>query len=344
MINNLWFFFFKDVVYCCSVTDIGFVEFRFRINVLSEATEEIIDYDDFIPGFYIGINYMAADESGSASHNDLHNSYNIICRRYTCRKRLGIPKILRNLVKLALTCEVEVFRSISISSMSGQYQKIVIWTVVVVVVLATAVLIVLGITQPEPAAIGLSSSFVSTTAAAVTSTDHVEGNTSAKVSVIEYGDFQCPACGAYFPITQQIIANYGDKIAFVFRNYPLEQHADAQIASQAAEAAGLQGKYWQMHDMLYEDQNTWTNASPSNAVSQFFDGYASSTGINVAQFDKDINSAQVLAKIQNDLASGNAAAINHTPTFFINLKQIQDPTSYDQFKSVIDQALSAAGS
>lgn len=213
---------------------------------------------------------------------------------------------------------------------------------VVVVVLATGALIVLGIMQPP--ASQTPPNFVSTTAAAITSTDHVEGSANAKVSVIEYGDFQCPACGAYLPITQQIIANYGDKIAFVFRNYPLEQHADAQIASQAAEAAGLQGKYWQMHDMLYEDQNTWTNASPSNAVSQFFDGYASSTGINVAQFDKDINSAQVLAKIQNDLASGNAAAINHTPTFFINLKQIQDPTSYDQFKSVIDQALSAAGS
>ncbi len=225
--------------------------------------------------------------------------------------------------------------------MSDTQRNIIIWAVAVVVVLVTAGLIVLGVMQPSTP--NSSSNFVATTAAAITAGDQTEGSPSAKVSIIEYGDFECPACGYIAPIVKQVVANYGDKILFVFRNYPLPQHPDAKIAAQAAEAAGLQGKYWQMHDMLYDKQNDWTTAAPADVVSKFFDGYASSIGINVTQFDKDINSSQVAKKVANDTASGTAASIDHTPTFFVNLKQIQNPTTYDQFKSVIDQALAAAG-
>jgi len=228
--------------------------------------------------------------------------------------------------------------------MLGQYQKIIIWVAVAVVVAATAALTVFGIMQPEPAAIGGSSNFVPTTVAAITPTDHTEGNSNAKVTLVEYGDFQCPACGAYYQTVNQLVSAYGGKILFAFRNYPLPQHADAQVAAQAAEAAALQGKYWQMHDLLYDKQSTWSATPSSTVISQFFDGYASSLGMNVAQFNTDINSPQVLSKISSDVASGDAAPIQYTPSFFINLKQVPNPTSYDQFKSDIDQALSAAGS
>jgi len=186
-------------------------------------------------------------------------------------------------------------------------------------------------------------SFASTTVPAITAADWTEGNPNAKVSLIEYGDFECPACGEYEPLIQQLVSAYGSKILFAFRNFPLYSiHPDAGIAAQAAEAAGLQGKYWQMHDLLYKNQTIWTTVGPTAVVQQYFDGYASSLGLNVNKFNQDLQSSQVAAKIQADVTSGNAAQINHTPTFFVNLKQIPNPTSYNAFKAVLDQALAAA--
>src|SRR5262249_17883521 len=97
-----------------------------------------------------------------------------------------------------------------------------------------------------------------------------------------------------------------------------------------------------MHDLLYAKQNDWANDAPGSVVLDHFNGYASSLGLDVAKFDADISAAAVQTKIQNDVASGNAAAIDHTPTFFVNLKQIPNPTSYQEFASVIDQALGIA--
>jgi len=183
---------------------------------------------------------------------------------------------------------------------------------------------------------------------AITSADHMRGDTSgAKVSVIEYGDFECPACGQYEPIVQQLTQQYGSQVAFVFRNFPLYQiHPFATIGAQAAEAADLQGKYWEMHDLLYKEQAQWTaNTSLSTAqvISQYFDAYAQQLGINVSKFDTDINSDAVKARVQNDINTGNAAQIDHTPTFFINLTQIPNPNSLQQFQGDIQAAL-AGGS
>jgi protein-disulfide isomerase len=187
------------------------------------------------------------------------------------------------------------------------------------------------------------SDFVATTVPAITSADWQEGDTNSPVSVIEYGDFECPACGAYFPIMQQLLQNYGSRVDFVFRNFPLTTiHPNAMIAAQAAEAAGLQGKYWPMHDLLYTDQNDWVNDSTSTVVKDYFDVYASSLGLNVTKFDTDINSSAVANKIQIDMTSGNAAQVDHTPTFFINLTQIPNPTSYADFASVLDTAFASS--
>jgi protein-disulfide isomerase len=190
------------------------------------------------------------------------------------------------------------------------------------------------------------SDFVSTTVPPITSADHITGDATSSVSVIEYGDFECPACGEWEPLVEQLEATYGNRVEFVFRNFPLYQiHPFAKIGAQAAEAANLQGKYWQMHNLLYADQAQWTantSLTPAQVVTQFFNGYATSIGLNVAQFDTDINSAAVVARVQRDIDSGNAAQINHTPTFFVNLQQIPNPTGLAQFEQVLDQALASS--
>lgn len=186
--------------------------------------------------------------------------------------------------------------------------------------------------------------FVATSVPPVTSSDWTKGDASSSVSLIEYGDFECPACGEYQPLLQQVFKDYGSRVQFVFREFPLDSiHPDAHIAAQAAEAAGLQGKFWAMHDLLYANQNDWVTTDPTQVVAKYFNGYAQQLGLNVTKFDSDINSAQVTNKIAGDIASGNAAQIDHTPTFFVDLKQIPNPTSYAQFKAELDAALANAG-
>jgi len=180
-------------------------------------------------------------------------------------------------------------------------------------------------------------------AAAIAESDWTKGPKDAKVSLIEYGDFQCPACGAYFPMVERIRADYDGKILFAFRNFPLYSvHPNAGISAQAAEAAGIQGKYWEMNKLLYEKQTEWSSADPTKVVAQHFNGYARSLGLDVAKFDKDINISQVTDKIKSDVDGGNAAGVAQTPTFYVNLKQIQNPSSYEQFKTIIDQALASS--
>lgn len=188
------------------------------------------------------------------------------------------------------------------------------------------------------------SDFVATQTSPITAADHARGNTTdPKATVIEYGDFECPACGEYEPLVEQLTQQFGGQVEFVFRNFPLYQiHPFAMIAAQAAEAAGLQGQYWQMHDLLYKDQAQWTantSLSTSDVVTQFFDAYAQQLGLNVPQFKADINSDAVKQKVQNDLSAGNTAQVDHTPTFFINLTQIPNPDNLAQFQQDIQDAI-----
>jgi protein-disulfide isomerase len=185
--------------------------------------------------------------------------------------------------------------------------------------------------------------FKPTVTAPISASDHVRGNDQAAVTVMEYGDFQCPACGAYEPLVKQLQSDYAGKILFVFRNFPLYQiHPNAEIAAQAAEAAGIQGKYWEMHDLLYEKQNDWVNVANGSVVSDRFDAYAQSLGLDVSKFNNDIASTAVKDKVQADLTLGNQASVDHTPTFFINLTQIPNPQSYDEFRQVLDAALASS--
>ena len=169
--------------------------------------------------------------------------------------------------------------------------------------------------------------------------NHVKGKTDSKVTLTEYGDFQCPACKSYYPIVKELSESYGDKVQFQFRHFPLVQiHPNAFVASRAAEAAGKQNKFFEMHDQLYENQDIWSTATNPNS---YFEGYASQLGLNLDQFKSDMTSEAVSDQINADLKAGQALKANSTPTFAINGKKIEkNPQSIDEFKKLLDDELS----
>lgn len=160
-----------------------------------------------------------------------------------------------------------------------------------------------------------------------------QGDPKAPVRIVEFGDFQCPACGAAYPITKDIVAKNSSKIYFVFRHFPLSIHPNAQIAAQNAEAATLQGKFWQMHDILYEKQNEWT---PMQDPQPKFDEYAKSIGIDINKFHDDIKNT--IGEVNSDYTLGNKVGVDSTPTFFINGQKYPGVLPQDQFQQIIDAA------
>lgn len=136
-----------------------------------------------------------------------------------------------------------------------------------------------------------------------------------KVQLVEFADFQCPACEAAFPVIESIQKAYGNKITFVYRYFPLSQHPQAKLASAAAEAAGKQGKFWQMYELLFARQAEWSGKS--NA-SEIVTSYAKSLGLDITQFEKDATSRETTNRIAQDVSDGTSLGVNQTPTFFIN--------------------------
>lgn len=156
--------------------------------------------------------------------------------------------------------------------------------------------------------------------------DHLYGNKDAKVVLIEYGDFQCPGCGSAHPTVKALSEKYKDQMAFVFRNFPLTSiHPNARAASAAAEAAGKQGKYWEVHNALFESQNEWSNASTSERGG-IFAGYAEQAGLNKDSFSSTLTDQSVVInkKINFDIALGRKLNVSGTPTFYLNGKKLSD--------------------
>ncbi len=162
------------------------------------------------------------------------------------------------------------------------------------------------------------------------------GSESAKVTIVEFADFQCPACGTAHPIVKQILEEYGDRIQYIYRHFPLPGHKNARIAARAAEAAGAQGKFFEMHNMLFETQQEW---SEPNNPQEIFVGYAQSLGLDTAAFAEDMGDDVLSQAIQNDVNAGIELGVNSTPTFYINGKQYPGVLSYDNFKQIIDKEL-----
>jgi protein-disulfide isomerase len=172
-------------------------------------------------------------------------------------------------------------------------------------------------------------------------TNHVQGQGTKKVTIVEYGDFQCPACGAYYPIVEQARAKYGDDITFQFRHFPLVQiHQNAMAAHRAAEAADKQGKFWEMYNLLYTNQQSWSSGTNVNAI---FEAYAQQLGLDMDKFRKDVASNEVGNAINADIKAGQSLGVNSTPTFFINGKKV-DPLpnrTLEAFSKLIDDVINS---
>lgn len=171
----------------------------------------------------------------------------------------------------------------------------------------------------------------------VLQTDWYKGNKDAPVVIIEYSDFQCPACKAYQPVMEEVLAAYPDTVVLAYRHFPLKQvHLQAEKAAYAAEAAGKQGKFWEMHDLLFQNQETWAE---NRATKQIFSDYATNLNLNMDQFKRDVRSKEVKALVKADYMSGLQNAINSTPTFYINGERVVNPQGLDEFKKIIDPIL-----
>lgn len=167
------------------------------------------------------------------------------------------------------------------------------------------------------------------------------GSENAKITLTEFADFQCPACRSANDIPGQILAAYPNQVKFVFRHFPLSSHPFAMISAQAAEAAGAQGKFWEMHDLLYEKQDEWGNlTSPLNrdGVLELYKGYARQIGINDATFAQAVSANAFADVINQDMSAGSASGVNATPSFYVNNVLVDEP-SFAAIKKEIDTAL-----
>ncbi len=159
---------------------------------------------------------------------------------------------------------------------------------------------------------------------------HILGNASASAYLVEFSDFQCPACAAYAPVVKQLVETHKEKIAFMYRHFPLPQHTFAEQAAMAAEAAGKQGKFWDMHDALFANANNLSE----NKINEF----AKQLSLNEEQFNKEKNNQEIQAIIEEDKKDGRSFGITSTPTFFLNGKKLK-VTSPNQLIQEVTRAI-----
>ncbi len=174
----------------------------------------------------------------------------------------------------------------------------------------------------------------------VLDTDWTEGNVEAKISLVEYSDFQCPACAYYAEIVKQIMNEFGEHVVLIYRHFPLDIHKNSIPAARAAEAAGRQGKFWEMHDMLFDRQSDW---SAEINPEQKFTQYADQLKLDTAQFLEDYNSSATISYVEESLNSALSMGLTYTPTFILNGKIIK-PNSYDDFRNIVRDAVEKIGS
>ncbi len=159
----------------------------------------------------------------------------------------------------------------------------------------------------------------------------IRGSESAKITVVEWADFQCPFCVRVNPTLEQITKEYGDKVRFAFKHLPLSMHSKARAAHQAAEAAHRQGKFWEMHDLIF--------ASPKDLKPETYLRYANEIGLDIDRFDSDLSSSSVRKVIDDDLATAGELGVSGTPSFFINGRFLSGAQPYGSFARVIDEEL-----
>lgn len=165
--------------------------------------------------------------------------------------------------------------------------------------------------------------------------DHVKGNPDAAVTLVEYSDFQCPACAQFYKIVEEVLAEQGDNIRFEYKHFPLiKPHPYAVPAAKAAEAAGQQGKFFKMHDKLFENQQIWSNSAN---VHSHFNKYAEEIGLDVGLFKQHMRASVIQDKITEEMNEGRELGIPGTPSFFLNGKRME----FEMYQEFVDQITSA---
>jgi protein-disulfide isomerase len=189
---------------------------------------------------------------------------------------------------------------------------------------------------PLPAGQTLPTGDEQTTLIEARENDWTKGNPDSGITLIEYSDFQCPACASYSPVLEKLVEDEGDNFLFVYRHFPLTQaHPKAELAAQAAEAAGRQNNFWEMHNLLFERQNEWPNTF--NTKSKFVE-YARELGLDTEQFESDIDSDEVKNKVNQNSSEARTVGLLATPSFILNGKFIQNPQNLSEFKTLIQNA------
>lgn len=173
----------------------------------------------------------------------------------------------------------------------------------------------------------------------VTAVDHIKGNPEATVTLVEYSDFQCPACASFQPVVAELMAQYGDRLRFEYKHFPLPIHNYAQQAAVAAEAAAQQGKFFEYHDALFQNQQEWSNSATPQAL---FVKYAEDLGLDTEAFRRHQNSSVLRDAVRADLAEARELGLTGTPTFFLNGERMQFET-FDAFISQIALAIDPSG-
>jgi protein-disulfide isomerase len=215
---------------------------------------------------------------------------------------------------------------------SQQLKKVGIWAGVVVIILAAVGFIFLLVNTS-----GSNTTTTSINVKPISSSDITKGNKNAKVTIIEYSDFQCPSCAAYHPWVNQLLQDFSNKIYFSYRFFPLTNaHQNAMISAQAGFAAYKQGKFFEMADMLFNNQSAWQGLADPTSV---FAGYAQSLKLDLQKFKTDMNSDAAKNFIQGEYDEGLNAGITYTPSFILDGKLIQNPPTYDGFKTLVNNEI-----
>jgi protein-disulfide isomerase len=172
---------------------------------------------------------------------------------------------------------------------------------------------------------------------------HTLGPPNAPAQIEEFGDFQCPPCGIFHPVLEQMHKEFGDRLRITFREFPLTPpHQHAVSAASAAEAAGLQGRFWEMHDLIYEHQNDWKDKFD---VRPIFEGYANDLGLDVERYKRDIRSEQIAQRIFLDGKRGHSLGVKGTPTVFLNGREVpfESLIAAEKLRVVIQSQIAASG-
>ena len=212
-------------------------------------------------------------------------------------------------------------------------KRIVIWTAVVLVLLVT----VIGIWKGSSISTAGTPRVIDTQSEAVLPTDWTKGSGTPKVTLVEYSDFQCPACGYYYPIIEEVFAKNTNELAFTYRHFPLPQHKNALAAAYATEAAGAQGKFWEMHQMIFDNQVEWSESYTAEAI---FEGYATKLKLDMANYKATRDSQATKDNVAHDIETGKASGVSSTPSFYINGKKIMNPRSSVELNALIEDAIS----